>query len=117
MGEKLSLSAVWCYVIAGVVSFVLAAFLILCLWVFPKIKDLTEAIGKEDNDSTLKAIISGSVAVSLLYVCLFLSEPIKEPLISLNIFSIRLLLSLMGGLLVNLPEIIKGTRHYFKYGY
>jgi len=113
MGDKWSLSAAWCYVIAGVVSLLLAAALyIFCQYMFPKIGDLLQSIKKQYDDGVLKAILSGAIAISLLYVCLYLYEPIKS-LVPLNIFSIWLILSSVGGLLVNLPEIIKGVKRTF----
>lgn len=113
MGDKWSLSAVWCYVIVGIVSLILTATLFLFFsYIFYKIGELLQSIQRQYDDGVLKAILSGAIAISLLYVCLYLYEPIKS-LVPLNILSVWLILSLMGGLLVNLPEIIKGVKRAF----
>ena len=96
------------YVIAGVVfiagiagiGYVVCSLYCVLVKLFKKVR-------KEYKDSTYKIIVTVSIAVSLFYVCLFFYEPIKS-VVSFNILSVWLLLSLIGAIVVNLQEIIVG---------
>lgn len=76
---------------------------ILLRWSKAKVR----AIKAEYEDGLLKGILTASITISLFYVCLFLYEPIKS-MIPLNIFSVWLLLSLIGAVAVNWREIKGG---------
>lgn len=101
------LAPLWCYVITSVISLAVAVglFFLFC-WVISMIIEKLSEIKRRYKDGRLKAIISGSVAISLFYVCLYLYEQIKS-IIPLNIFSVWLILSLIGVILVNFKEIMK----------
>lgn len=77
---------------------------ILARWIVVKAR----AIREEYEDGTFKGILTASIAISLFYVCLFLYEPIKSVL-PLNIFSVWLLLSIIGAGVVNWKEIKGGV--------
>lgn len=101
------LAPLWCYVITSVIALAVAVglFFLFC-WLLSMIIEKLSTIKRRYKDGRLKAIISGSVAISLFYVCLYLYEQIKS-IIPLNIFSVWLILSLIGVILVNFKEIIK----------
>jgi len=62
-----------------------------------------------EYDDGIKAIITVSVSISLFYVCLFMYEPIKN-IIPSNIFSTWLWMSLIGTIVINGKEIIRGIK-------
>ena len=77
---------------------------LLVRWIASKVR----AIREEYEDGTFKGILTASVAISLFYVCLFLYEPIKSAL-PFNIFSVWLLLSIIGAGVVNWKEVQGGV--------
>jgi hypothetical protein len=101
-----------CHAAAGVVfAMGIVGLYFAFRWIFSVIRIKTWAVKEEYADGEYKAILTGSAAISLFYVCLFLYEPIKR-IVPLNIFSVWLLLSLIGAAAVNLKEIAGG----FGYG-
>lgn len=101
--------------IAGVVALVLLVALVFALiWLFKRLGELVWKIQLEYClDGGFKAIITVSAAISLFYVCLYLYQPIKS-LVSLNIFSVWLLMSIAAAVIINGKELIKGIGEYIK---
>ena len=112
MSEHWKLSAVWGYLIASIVSLALFVGLFyLCRWLLREINYGIYAIQAEYTDGLFKGVISADIAISLFFICLWFYEPIKS-LISLNIFSVWLLLSITGCVAWNSKEIVRGVRGY-----
>jgi hypothetical protein len=88
-------------VAAGVVGIVVA--LVFLLGKIDSIREQYILYGE------YKAMITASIAISLFYVCLFCYDAIKSA-VSLNIFTVWLLMSLISSVLINLKEIVGGLK-------
>jgi len=112
MIEHWKLSAVGCYAIASIVSLVLLVGLFfLCRWLFREINYRIYAIQAGYTDGLFKGVVSADIAISLFFICLWFYEPIKS-MLPLNIFSVWLLLSIIGCVAWNSKEIVRGVRGY-----
>ena len=112
MSEHWKLSAVWGYLIASIVSLALLVGLFyLCRWLLREIKYEIYAIQTEYTDGIFKGVISADIVISLFFICLWFYEPIKS-LIPVNIFSVWLMLSIIGCAAWNSKEIVRGVRGY-----
>lgn len=110
MSEHWKLSAVWGYLIASIVSLaLLVGLFFLCRWLFEQIGYKKRAIKAQYTDGLFKGVISADIAIALFFICLWFYEPIKS-LISLNIFSVWLLLSIIGCAAWNGREIVGGVQ-------
>ncbi|WP_024833466.1 hypothetical protein [Ruminiclostridium josui] len=90
------------------IALLLALFFLLRL-AFEEIAYKIQAIKRQYKDGVFKGIISADITLSLLFVCLWFYEPIRHVL-SLNIFSVWLLLSFIGCAAWNSKEIIGGLK-------
>lgn len=108
--QNMKLSAVWGYVTASLVSLaLLMGLFFLCRWLLEEIGYKIQAIQEEYTDRTFKEIISADIAISLFFICLWFYEPIKN-ILHLNIFSVWLLLSIIGCIAWNGREIVGGIQ-------
>lgn len=99
------LKPIWNYLIVSVLAIALAVGLIFVLrLVISKIKDFMLSIKLEYDDEIFKGIVSGDIALGMLYICLFFSAPLKT-ILPFNILSIWLILSFIGIALWHIPEI------------
>lgn len=112
MIEHWKLSAVWCYLIASIVFLaLLVGLFFLCRWLFEQIGYKKRAIKAQYTDGIFKGVISADIAISLFFICLWFYEPIKS-ILHFNIFSVWLLLSIIGCVAWNSKEIVRGVRGY-----
>src|SRR5665648_1025519 len=110
MIEHWKLSAVWCYVIASIVSLaLLVGLFFLCRWLFEQIGYKKRAIKAQYTDGIFKGVISADIAISLFFICLWFYEPIKS-ILPFNIFSVWLMLSIIGCAAWNGREIVGGVQ-------
>jgi hypothetical protein len=61
-------------------------------------------LGRQYKHGAYKAVLTISVVISIFYACVFLYEPIKR-LLPFNIFTVWLLLALLGAAAVNYKEL------------
>ncbi len=111
INDHWKLSVVWCYVITSVVFIALLVGLFFLLrLVLEEIAYKIQAIKRQYKDGIFKWVISVDITLSLFFVCLWFYEPIRHVL-PLNIFSVWLLLSIIGCAAWNSKEIIGGIKH------
>ena len=110
MIEHWKLSAVGCYLIASIVFLaLLVGLFFLCRWLFEQIGYKKRAIKAQYIDGLFKGVISADIAISLFFICLWFYEPIKS-ILPFNIFSVWLMLSIIGCAAWNGREIIGGVQ-------
>ena len=99
------LKPIWNYLIVSVVALGIAVGLIFVLrFVIGKVKDFMLSIKLEYDDEIFKGIVSGDIALGMLYICLFFADPIKI-VFPFNILSVWLILSFIGIALWHIPEV------------
>ena len=95
----------WNYLIITLLFLGLAVVLFFVLKLFiGKVKVFLSDIKQEYKDATFKGIVSGNIALGMLYICLFFADPIKT-ILPFNILSIWFILSFIGISLWHIPEI------------
>ena len=110
MSEHWKLSVVWGYLIASIVSLALLVGLFyLCRWLLEQIGYKKRAIKAQYTDGLFKGVISADIALALFFVCLWFYEPIKS-ILPFNIFSVWLMLSIIGCAAWNGREILGGVQ-------
>jgi len=103
-----------CYGLTGIVFLLIAAALVLLfMWLFRKLSDLKSEISSEYISPLFKGAISADIAIILFFVCLWFYSPIKATM-HMNIFSLWLIFALVGVLVWNAPEVIRGTKRWIK---
>jgi hypothetical protein len=101
----------WGYLIALAVLVAIGSGLAYgVVWFILWFRDKVRYVKNMYDDGGYKVILTVSMAISLLYVCLYLYEPIKG-VVPLNIFSVWLLLSVIGAVAVNFKEIFLGWKN------
>jgi len=110
MIEHWKLSAIWGYLITSIVSLaLLVGLFFLCRWLFEQISYKKRAIKAQYTDGIFKGVISADIAISLFFICLWFYEPIKS-ILPFNIFSVWLMLSIIGCAAWNGREIVEGVQ-------
>jgi len=89
--------------------FIAAALFLLFRWLFFKIAKRVSDILYEYDNGLFKSAVSADIALILFFVCMWFYTPIKAAL-RLNIFSLWLIFAIVGVLIWNAPEIVRGLK-------
>lgn len=100
----------WRHVIVGVVSIgILVGLFFLCRRLWAALIGTAKRIKGQYRDGVWKAVITVDIALGLFYICLWFYEPLRS-VWPFNIFSLWLLLAVIGGAAWNFTEIKEGTK-------
>jgi len=108
---KWELKNIWNYVIVTLIFIGLGVVLFFIVKALIKtIKKFVKNVHEEYTDKLLKRIVSGNIALAMLFICLFFSVPIQR-LLPFNILSLWLTFSFVGIAMWHIPEIKKMARY------
>jgi len=103
---KWELKSIWNYVIVTLIFIGIGVGLFFIVkYLIKTTKRFVKNVHEEYTDKLFKRIVSGNIALAMLFVCLFFSEPIKG-MMPFNTLSIWLIFSFIGIGLWHSTEIV-----------